>query len=149
MAKSGSETRRRTTAKPVRFTPDEVAVIAARAQAAGVRFGTFVHDAALGAENLPRRASGTDREALARLLDQLAKLRAELGKQGSNLNQIAHAANLGKRLDSMLEILLELMQWYERDFAEMRLAVMQVLGYERRRDSDRDESPNPGDEPDD
>ncbi len=64
----------------------------------------------------------------------LAKVLAELGKIGSNINQIAYHLNAGRPGDvmegSIEAALRELLEW--------RTALMQALGYERnRRPSDK------------
>ena len=43
-------------------------------------------------------------------VQEVAKLTAQLGKVGSNLNQIAKAANLGRTLSGMLEVELMALQ---------------------------------------
>ena len=59
----------------------------------------------------------------------LAKVLAELGKIGSNINQIAYHLNAGRPGDvtegSIQAALTELLEW--------RTALMQSLGYERNR----------------
>ncbi len=59
----------------------------------------------------------------------LAKVLAELGKIGSNINQIAYHLNAGRPGDviegSIQAALAELLEW--------RTALMQSLGYERNR----------------
>ena len=65
------------------------------------------------------RRPSIDHQAVARVL-------AQLGKVGSNVNQIAHHANAGRPLDRMsnsLDLAL-------RDLAELRLACLQALGHE-------------------
>jgi hypothetical protein len=94
--RSGSETRQRKAAKLTRYLPDELAEIEEAASRAGVTFSSFVRAASLTAArggpkgvSLPVRSvrrPPVERELLARLLGQL-------GKVGSNVNQIARAAN--------------------------------------------------------
>lgn len=92
--RSGSETRQRQAAKLTRFSPDELAQIEAAAERYGVTFSGFVRAAALSAADgkglatLPVRSvrrKPVDKELMARLLGQL-------GKVGSNLNQIVKLA---------------------------------------------------------
>ena len=71
----------------VRCTPDERAALTAAAAQASLSVGAYLRATALGGTG-PRavRRPTADREALARLL-------GELGKVGSNVNQIARVAN--------------------------------------------------------
>jgi hypothetical protein len=70
----------------------------------------------------PRRRPSVDTQLLAKVL-------AELGKIGSNINQIAYHLNAGRPgdvMDGAIEAALnELVEW--------RAALMQALGAERRR----------------
>jgi Bacterial mobilisation protein (MobC) len=59
----------------------------------------------------------------------IARLLGQLGKIGSNINQIAHYLNAGRplnRLEDSIELAL-------RDLAELRIVCLQALGQERRR----------------
>jgi hypothetical protein len=51
---------------------------------------------------------------------------AALGKIGSNVNQLAKQANMGRQDLDIEELKMAL-----RDLAELRLACLQALGYER------------------
>jgi hypothetical protein len=53
----------------------------------------------------------------------VARVLAELGKIGSNINQLAKYANMGRYQESSIELAL-------RDLAELRLVCLQALGYE-------------------
>jgi hypothetical protein len=136
MAKrSGSEIRRRTKPRNVRFTPEEDAAISAMAKASGYSFAELVRHALFDApapKAIHRRLA--DEQAIARVLAELARLKAEAGKHGSNLNQIAHHLNAGRpvaRLENLLEDALDAVTtFYERDMAELRLAVLQAVGLE-------------------
>lgn len=69
-----------------RVTPEQKAAFEARARAAGYDSGrAYLEAFILGHEAIARQ----DREDLVRIL-------AELGKQGSNLNQLARAINSGR-----------------------------------------------------
>jgi hypothetical protein len=60
---------------------------------------------------------------------ELARVLAELGKIGSNVNQIAYHLNAGRppaRVYNALELAL-------RDLGELRLACLQAIGMEPRR----------------
>ena len=88
---SGSETRRRQQIVKVRCTDDEAAQLAAVARRQGKTISSCVRDTliagALPAPRPRRRTPAADERDLARILGQL-------GKWGSNLNQLAHQANM-------------------------------------------------------
>ncbi len=84
---SGSETRKRQQRLPVRCTADEVSALRAAAEAAGfASIGDLVRARCLRNTRSPKLPP-VDRQQLARTLGQL-------GKYGSNLNQLAHIANI-------------------------------------------------------
>jgi hypothetical protein len=84
-----SETRQREKRITVRFLDTEYEVLTARADETGLTPGTYVRTCALGSAGPRARRSPTiDRELAAQAI-------AELNKAGSNLNQIAHALNIG------------------------------------------------------
>lgn len=142
MAKrSGTETRKRMKLRTMRFSAAEDEAIAKMASASGCSFAELVRHALFTAP--PPRAARrhrADDQAVARLMGELAKLKAEAGKHGSNLNQIAHYLNAGRplsRIEKGLEDALDAVTtFYERDMAELRLACMQALGFELGRDDD-------------
>ncbi len=86
-SRSGSETRRRRHAKLIRFDDDELAKVEEAASRAGLALASFGRAQMLGQVG-PRsvRRPPIEKELLARVLGQL-------GKVGSNLNQVARAAN--------------------------------------------------------
>ena len=85
----GSETRQRPHVAQMRVTAEERAQLEAAAERAGLSVGAFMRQQCLGTPG-PRatRRPPVERAALAQLL-------AQLGKCGSNLNQIARALNSG------------------------------------------------------
>lgn len=91
---AGSETRKRTKTKSIRFTPDELAQVEAAAEKAGLTVGGWLRQAVLDAPP-PRqsRRPVIEKELLALLL-------RHLGKIGSNVNQLARSANSGHAPDS-------------------------------------------------
>lgn len=144
--RSGTETRRRLKLRTMRFSPEEDAAITQMAAASGYSFAELVRHALLTTP--PPRAARrhiVQDQNIARLMGELARIKAEAGKHGSNLNQIAHYLNAGRplsRLQNSLEDALDAVTtFYERDMAEVRLACMQALGFELRHDEP--------DEPDD
>ena len=112
---SGSEKRQRTKLAMIRLTPAELAEAEEAASRAGLTLSSYGRAQMLSA--LPPRSvrrPPVEKELLAKVLGQL-------GKAGSNLNQVARAANLGK--DEFEEV--------QAAIAEVRLAahaVMQALG---------------------
>mgnify|MGYP000900399662 FL=1 len=102
MAEKKSETRQRKDRVTVRLTEDERRLLEAAAEEAGLSIGAFIRARALGdaGERFKKRPPA-DRAELTRLL-------AQLGKVGSNLNQMARRINSGERvgiphLDKALE----------------------------------------------
>ncbi len=84
---SGSETRQRRHLLPVRCTAEEAAELRAAKDAAGfASMAEFIRTRCLKATRSPK-VRPVERQQLARVL-------GELGKWGSNLNQLAHAANM-------------------------------------------------------
>jgi len=124
-----SEKRQRTIALAGRFTPEEAALVRDKAASCG-GVSAFIRHATI-AEPLPRRAAGG--EVLARLLTEFGKLRGELGKQGSNLNQLTHYANMDRVLAASIAAATEDVERGIRTLDELRLVTMQALGRERNR----------------
>lgn len=123
--RSGSEKRQRTTIVTMRINPEEAAAIRRIAQARGESVSAIMRSALLRSR---LRASRIDAQAIARLLGQL-------GKIGSNINQIAYHLNAGRpgdRVEGSLEAAL-------RDLSELRLVCLQALGKEPRRSAARDD----------
>jgi hypothetical protein len=89
ITRSGTETRQRSLVGRMRCTPSEYAQLEAAAEQAGLTVGAFMRRQCLGTPG-PRatRRPPVERAALAQLL-------AQLGKCGSNLNQIARVLNSG------------------------------------------------------
>ena len=85
----GSEKRARTAHLTIRLSAEERAAIDEAARRSGLTSGSYARQLLLGAPT-PRqvRRPPIERQELARLLGQL-------GRIGSNLNQLAHAANSG------------------------------------------------------
>jgi hypothetical protein len=115
-SKSGSERRQRSKLLQIRMTPDELAEIAEQADRAGLTVPSFAREILLSAPApRARRRPSVEAETLGRFL-------GELGKVGSNLNQIAHQLNAGRgaspaALDAAL-----------RDVSDLRAAIMQAMG---------------------
>jgi hypothetical protein len=87
--KAGGRTRH----KAVWLTDAEAGLLEARAAEAGLSVASFLRASALGdAGPRARRAPTIEKQALGAAI-------AELNKIGSNINQIARAANIGKEFD--------------------------------------------------
>ncbi len=102
----------------VRCTLDDHAFIGETAAQAGMSIGAFLRTLALGMAG----ARAVKRPRIER--EQLAKLLGEIGKLGSNVNQIARWANTDKRApdDRVLALMRE-------DIAAMRAEVMKALDH--------------------
>ena len=117
--RSGSEKRQRTTIVTMRTNPQEAAAIRQIAQSRGESVSALLRSALLQGRLRPSRI---DLQAVGRLLGQL-------GKIGSNINQIAYHLNAGRpgdRVEGSLEDAL-------RDLAELRIVCLQALGKEPQR----------------
>jgi len=124
-SRSGSEKRQRTTIVTMRINPQEAAAIRQIARTRGESVSALMRSALL--HNRPR-ASRIEVQAVARLLGQL-------GKIGSNINQIAYHLNAGRpgdRVEGSLEAAL-------RDLSELRIVCLQALGKEPRREKAADD----------
>jgi hypothetical protein len=115
---SGSEKRARAAHLTIRLSDDERAQIDAAASRAELASGSYARNVLLGAPT-PRQVR---RPAVER--GELARILGELGKIGSNINQIAHAANLGDAVPRRrIELALE-------DLTIMKDALLKALGRE-------------------
>ena len=88
---SASQTRQRAKVLQVRLTPDESAAIEAKAHTTGLSLSGYARQTLLGepTQRTRRAKPSPDVQALAILLGQL-------GKAGSNLNQLARLGNRGQ-----------------------------------------------------
>ena len=117
--RSGSEKRQRTNIITMRINPQEAATIRQIAQSRGESVSALMRSALLQSRLRPSRI---DLQAVGRLLGQL-------GKIGSNINQIAYHLNAGRpgdRVEGSLEDAL-------RDLSELRIVCLQALGKEPQR----------------
>ncbi len=117
--RSGSENRQRSRMFTLRLSPQEAAIIRRKAADHGQTVAALVRTSLLHVRLQPSRL---DRQEVARVL-------AELGKIGSNVNQIAYHVNAGRppeRVHDSIELAL-------RDLAELRIACLQAIGMEPRR----------------
>jgi hypothetical protein len=126
MSRSGTEKRQRTRVLSMRFSEQEAEAIRKMAEQTGMSVASLMRHALFKTQP-PRavRHPSVDHKAVARLLGQL-------GKIGSNINQLAHYAHLGRYQTKSIELAL-------RDLAELRHACLHALGQEPER-----EEPDPG-----
>jgi Mobilization protein NikA len=124
-ARSGSERRKRSRVLTLRVSPQEAQAIEEMAASTGLTLSALLRNALL--KTPPPRASRRlrgDQQTAARVL-------AALGKIGSNVNQLARQANMGREDLDIEELRMAL-----RDLAELRHACLQALGYEREHDDE-------------
>lgn len=127
MARQGTEKRQRSCVIQARCLATQAEVIRQKADKAGVSVSSFLLKAALDVPAPPMRRKPTvDQQAAGRIL-------AQLGKIGSNINQLAHYAHLGRFQSNTLEGAL-------RDLAELRTACLHVLGHEPDEPADGEET---------
>ena len=115
--KSGSERRERKRIIGVRVTDDEMAEITAEAERSGLTVASYARSVLLSAPApRARRRPSIEAEALGRLL-------GDLGKVGSNLNQIAHHMNAGRN-----EVSPAAMEAALTEVADIRAAILEAMG---------------------
>ena len=113
---SGSEKRQRKHGVHVRLTAEEFAEVAAQAEATLLTPASYIRMAVLDAPpERQRRRPSVEAEQVARVL-------AQLGKIGNNLNQIAHGMNAGRGHDAVY------LAQALADLSAMRDACMAALG---------------------
>lgn len=117
-SRSGSETRQRGINLTIRLSQAERDELEADAAAAGMTLGSFVRWK-LSQGQAPRSVRRPPAE-----LEVLRQLLGQLGKCGSNLNQIAHKMNMD------LSVSPRALDHAMRDVRGMRDAVLLSLGYE-------------------
>jgi hypothetical protein len=102
---------------PIRCTEAEQTAIKERAEQAGLSVGAFLRALALGDPG-PRavRRPPVERKELARLL-------GEIGKIGSNVNQLARGFNASRLMPGFPELLA-----IRQEIGEMRAALIKALG---------------------
>ena len=113
----GSETRQRTHMYTVRFSPKEAEKARNLADRSGLSVAALIRQSLFNTP--PPRAARrptANHKAIARLIGQL-------GKIGSNINQLAKHANAGRYQEDSIELAI-------RDLLELRTACLQALGRE-------------------
>lgn len=114
--RSGSEKRQRRRSVAVRFTDDEAAALEGAASRAGLTTGAYLRILAFGTPG-PRAARRPPVERV-----ELARLLGQLGHVGSNVNQLARAANGGDELGAVT------LQETLTDIRHATQAIMKALG---------------------
>ena len=117
VTRPGTETRQRGHVLQVRCTDDERAGIVAAAERAGLTVGAFMRQQSLGTPG-PRAAR---RPVVARV--ELAQVLGQLGKWGSNVNQLARAYNVDGSTPAAVELAA-----IRAELVTMREALMGALG---------------------
>ena len=113
--RSGSQNRQRKRHVFVNLSESEYAAVADQANRSGLSLSSLARAALLGADVPVTRRPPVEKALLAQALGQL-------GKIGSNLNQIAHRSNLGRDpMDGLIEA--EMIQ-----LRQVRDAIMGALG---------------------
>jgi hypothetical protein len=106
-------------AHPIRFTPGQLEELNAKARTAGMSVGALVRTVVLGSPG-PRAVRRPPIEKA-----ELARLLGELGKVGSNVNQLARAYNQAETTPSF-----EVLSHIKGEIVAIRTAIMQALGRE-------------------
>lgn len=114
---SRSETRERNKRLTVRFLDTEYEVLTEKAEAAGLSPGAYMRACALGSAGPRARRSPTVNR------EQAAQAIAALNKAGSNLNQIAHALNIGFQPER------EAVEKSAEAVKQAALQILQAFGY--------------------
>ncbi len=104
---------------PIRFTPGQLEQLDQKASDAGMSIGAFARTVLLGDAG-PRAVKRPPVQKA-----ELARLLGELGKVGSNVNQIARAFNQHLATPSVQEL-----TGIKAELVAMRTAIMQALGRE-------------------
>ena len=129
-----SEQRRRNHRSTIRMTAEEDARVRQLAAEKGLSVGAYLRHAALGDKG-PRAQSRPKpkQKAMAAATVRLQQLSAEHNRIGSNLNQIARAANAAGFETVASGDLAEAVAQYEKavdELGAMRAAMLAALGYD-------------------
>jgi hypothetical protein len=126
--KSGSQKRQRSHLAGMFCTPEERAQLQQRAERAGLSVAAYMRHQCLG-EAGPRavKRPPVERQALAVLINQLGRSAGELGKCGSNVNQIARALNSDRESPHDIDDTLAELRAAMADIRTAALAVSATL----------------------
>lgn len=156
MSRSGSQKRRTTERFKVNCTPEQYAALSKLADAHGQSLSALTLNTLLKIPVPRLRRPRVENELMRRYLveaartrDALKPIEAELGKSGSNLNQIAHVLNAGRPPGTVMNMLKDTLLAHEqavqavaefvRDLRELRTAGMNAVGLELHHGSTDDE----------
>ena len=114
--KQPSESRQKHRIANFRVTPDEYRQIEANATHAGLTAGSYMRSRALVAPTTRAMRRPVVQQVL------LSKLTAELGRSGSNLNQIARGMNSGEA------VVIDHIQAALKEHRQILAAIIDVLG---------------------
>jgi len=135
MARHGSEKRKKSLSKAFRFSEAEWAEMQLRADTAGTSVAAYMRMQCLDAPP-PRqvRRPTVNARLVGQFIGLLGRLLGHLGKIGSNLNQIAVAANVGRTLENSLEVAIaehaEITASVRADVTDMRTSLFESMGRE-------------------
>ncbi len=115
--RSGSETRQRTKDVRIRLTPEEYDALVSASSKAALTLGSYARRVLLKAEP-PRQARRPPVERA-----ELAKLLGQVGRIGSNLNQLARHANAEGRMTIEAELEAEI-----AELRQVRALLLALLG---------------------
>jgi hypothetical protein len=131
--RKGPDRRQRPGLIAARVSPVEASAIRLMAETRGQSIGSLLRESLLQIPPPRRqRRPRADEQAIARLLGELAAVKAELGKSGSNLNQIAHYLNADRGVGSLLGMLESALADHDeamRTLLELRAACLKTLGF--------------------
>jgi hypothetical protein len=150
MSRSGSQKRKVTARIAVNCTPAQKAAIGKKAEAAGLSPSAIclakLLDVPLPRRHQPRVNDEAMKQylaATAKVSDALHASLAELGKSGSNINQIAYMLNANTAPARIINIIESALAEHRtmvgkhdealRDLGELRALAMQSVGLERQR----------------
>jgi hypothetical protein len=152
-SRSGSEKRQTTKQLNMRFSPAHYAALGKLAEERGQSLPALLRNALLNIPPPRARRPKVDDHLMRQFFTEIARARdavktteAELGKSGSNLNQITHVLNTDRAPESVMNILestlqahFEVLQHIDqviRDLEELRTAGMNAMGLELRHGTD-------------
>jgi len=133
-SRSGSQKRQRQGRVLACFNEAELARVRRLSEDSGHSASALVRNALLDTPLPRRRRPANDAPLVARLLGELADLKSEWGKQGSNINQLAFQLNADRFPPDLREALQAIQDAHEeqaRTLLELRDACMRALGFER------------------
>jgi mobilization protein NikA len=105
LAENGVPGSRRTSAKLIRFSPDELQLVLKRARSAGRPVACYIRESSLGPAPRARRAALSD--AVIRTLGQLATRLSLLATQAKN-QHLAHADEFQQAVSEVLDIVRDI-----------------------------------------